>query len=96
MDIHANVRASASDVTLRVEALRAAGLLAVHASTSVSFHALAFGVIKTPGGKACESIRRFSVMRLLTMPFATRSLYLISLMVASHGRAPDIGRAHEI
>src|ERR1700729_1915830 len=74
---HAETRAPERGSALRVEGLRAAGLLATEASTEASSQARAFGVIKTPGGKSCKSIRRLSVIRLLTMPLATRSEYLI-------------------
>ena len=70
---HAATCVESGRALFRVDRLRAAGLLEIHSSTAVSSHALAFGVIKTPGGKSCVSIRRLSVMRLLTTPFATRS-----------------------
>ena len=75
------VASAGCGLALRVEGLRAAGRVEIHASTAVSSHALALGVIKTPAGKSWVSIKRLSVMRLLTMPLATRSGYLIHFML---------------
>jgi len=79
------------ELGLRVDGFRAAGRAAIQASTSSSFHARAFGVIRTPGGKSWESIGRLSVMRLLTTPLATRSGYLIHFIVLTSRVPSTIG-----